>query len=233
MRESLINRESGITLVALVITIIILLILAGISIIQLTGSGLFDKAKLSKEKSENAKELENITLAEYENKIEETINNKDEDNRTEILEENPLVLDMSNNISDNGIASASHENGKYQAWCAFSSDETDAWSAWPNGAGSWIMYQFKEPVNISKIEFQAYDEYSVIENFTIYGSNDKVYFEEIYKGKHGLNDEIEEFRLGSYSKAYTFLKLCADSVYQNGGGVPAIKKLQYYGKIAQ
>ena len=40
------SKESkGITLVALVITIIILLILAGISISSLTNTGIFEKAK--------------------------------------------------------------------------------------------------------------------------------------------------------------------------------------------
>ena len=37
------NSQSGITLVALVVTIIILLILAGISISALTQTGLFEK----------------------------------------------------------------------------------------------------------------------------------------------------------------------------------------------
>lgn len=41
------NSNKGITLIALVITIIILLILSGITIIQLTGSGLFGKANWS------------------------------------------------------------------------------------------------------------------------------------------------------------------------------------------
>ena len=44
-----IKKDNGITLVVLVITIIILLILAGITIAQLTGNGLFEKAQLSKE----------------------------------------------------------------------------------------------------------------------------------------------------------------------------------------
>ena len=59
------NKERGITLVALVITIIILLILAGITINSLTGSGLFEKTKLAKERYENAEKLENQTLEEY------------------------------------------------------------------------------------------------------------------------------------------------------------------------
>jgi len=63
------KNTKGITLVALVITIIILLILAGITISQLTGSGLFENAKLAEQKSEEAEEKEDQTLADYENKI--------------------------------------------------------------------------------------------------------------------------------------------------------------------
>ena len=48
------NKNKGITLVALVITIIILLILAGISISALTNTGIFQKAKDAKQASENA-----------------------------------------------------------------------------------------------------------------------------------------------------------------------------------
>ena len=50
------NLEKGITLIALVITIIILLILAGISIAMLTGdNGILTKASNSKEKTEVAR----------------------------------------------------------------------------------------------------------------------------------------------------------------------------------
>ena len=69
------RRNSGITLIALVITIVILLILAGISIAQLTGNGLFDKVKLAKEKSDEAQAKENETLGDYENKIGEYLDN--------------------------------------------------------------------------------------------------------------------------------------------------------------
>ena len=62
------KEVKGITLVALVITIIILLILAGISIATLTGSGLFEKARLAEQKSKNGQELEDSTLGDYENK---------------------------------------------------------------------------------------------------------------------------------------------------------------------
>ena len=68
------KNQKAITLVALVITIIILLILAGIAINSLTENGLFEKAKLAKERSENAQKIENETLGEYSNTINEYIN---------------------------------------------------------------------------------------------------------------------------------------------------------------
>lgn len=69
------TNELGITLVGLVVTIILLLILAGITISQLSGSGLFENAKLAEQKTKNVQELEDATLKDYENKIGEYINN--------------------------------------------------------------------------------------------------------------------------------------------------------------
>ena len=68
MKEKNIN---GVTLVALVITIIILLILAGISIQTITNTSLFDKAKQAKNVTENAQKEENKTLSEYIDKMNE------------------------------------------------------------------------------------------------------------------------------------------------------------------
>ena len=64
-------NNKGITLVALVITIIILLILAAISIQALTGSGLFGKAKDAEEKTTKAQLKEEIELAIQEIHMEE------------------------------------------------------------------------------------------------------------------------------------------------------------------
>ncbi len=63
------KENKGITLVALVITIIILLILAGITISSLTNTGLFEKAKEAKEKTANATENQAKTLNEYEDEL--------------------------------------------------------------------------------------------------------------------------------------------------------------------
>ena len=57
-------RNKGITLIALVITIIVLLILAGVSIAMLTGeNGILTQARNAKEATENAEEEEKIRLA--------------------------------------------------------------------------------------------------------------------------------------------------------------------------
>ena len=66
-----IKNNGGITLVALVVTIVILIILAGISIMGITQTGIFNKAKIAKEKYESAQEKENETLTDYDNKMNE------------------------------------------------------------------------------------------------------------------------------------------------------------------
>ena len=63
------NKNKGITLVALVITIIILLILAGVVISALTQTGLFDNAKQAKNATENAQNKEECILNKYEQEI--------------------------------------------------------------------------------------------------------------------------------------------------------------------
>ena len=57
------NANKGITLIALVITIIVLLILAGVSISTLVGeNGIINKAKLAKEKTEKSNILEKVQM---------------------------------------------------------------------------------------------------------------------------------------------------------------------------
>ena len=63
------KSQKGITLVALIITIIILLILAGISIASLTKTNIFGAAKNAVNETDNATLKENTTLNEYENWI--------------------------------------------------------------------------------------------------------------------------------------------------------------------
>ncbi len=63
-KKKLENKELGITLIALVITIIVLLILASVSIAMLTGNnGILTQAKLAKENTQVAKEDEENKLS--------------------------------------------------------------------------------------------------------------------------------------------------------------------------
>ena len=63
------NNTKGITLVALVITIIILLILATISIQSLTNTGLFKNAQKAKDETQNAAENQAKLLNSYEDEL--------------------------------------------------------------------------------------------------------------------------------------------------------------------
>ena len=75
------NKDKGITLIALVITIIILLILAGISISALTNQGLFKNAKAAQNATEKAKEEQGQRLNEYEDEINNYLENEDENTK--------------------------------------------------------------------------------------------------------------------------------------------------------
>ncbi|MEI3395300.1 MAG: type II secretion system protein [Clostridia bacterium] len=67
------KNKKGITLIALVITIVVLLILAGISIQAITQNNLFEQAKKAKNATENSQKEENKTLSEYMDKMNEYI----------------------------------------------------------------------------------------------------------------------------------------------------------------
>ena len=73
--KEILNKRKGITLVALVITIIILLILAGISILALTNQGLFKNAQKAKKTTEEAQKKETDLLEQYESELNKYIEN--------------------------------------------------------------------------------------------------------------------------------------------------------------
>ena len=91
------NKNKGITLVALVVTIVVLLILAGISISALTNTGIFQKAKDAKQKSANAELDQNTKLDSYE---EEISNYLPQDVKQAIKKGKPLSTDKNTEIVD-------------------------------------------------------------------------------------------------------------------------------------
>ena len=71
-----IKKEKAITLIALVVTIVVILILAGISIVTLTGeNGIINKANVAKEESKKAEYKEELELIGLGLQVEDGINN--------------------------------------------------------------------------------------------------------------------------------------------------------------
>ncbi len=120
-----IESKNGITLIALIVTIIILLILAGISISALKSSELFEKVKLAKNKTEDVQELENHVLLEYENQISDLDNfSNNEDDLIEFennLESHwPLKDSLENKKSEyNNLVIYSGNNLKFEEESAY------------------------------------------------------------------------------------------------------------------
>ena len=94
------NKNKGITLVALVITIIILLILAGISISALTNTGIFGKAKDAKQKSADAELDQNTKLDSYENEIDNYLPKQNSNKTVEQAKEKVLSTKENTKLVD-------------------------------------------------------------------------------------------------------------------------------------
>ena len=78
------KNDRGITLIALVVTIVVLLILAGVSINALFGnSGIIEKAKEAQNKMDQAVENDQKGINELSNWIENNINNSDKNGSSE------------------------------------------------------------------------------------------------------------------------------------------------------
>lgn len=90
VKESLIINAKGVTLIAVVITIIILLILSGVAIATLTGeNGLFARAKQAKENYSISSAKEKLQLAISDLMVEQTSKGK---NLTKEYETSPVSI---------------------------------------------------------------------------------------------------------------------------------------------
>ena len=100
------EKNNGITLIALVVTIIVLLILAGVSISMLTGNnGIITQAQKAKRETEESQEKENLEIAVASSKIKntDTLEIKRENLENAIKEQFGNNKDFS--IEDNGDGS--------------------------------------------------------------------------------------------------------------------------------
>ena len=115
-KESKTRNERGVTLIALVVTIIVLLILAGVSIAMLTGNnGILSQAQNAKKETEESEKEEKLDLLKQEDLINETLNGVEVDDVTdekpgelEKEDENTLVI---NSIEDLVFFSYDVNNG--------------------------------------------------------------------------------------------------------------------------
>ena len=94
------KKNKGITLVALVVTIVVLLILAGISIAALTNTGIFQKAKDAKQKSADAELDQNTKLDEYENEIDNYLPKQNSNKTVEQAKEKVLSTEKNIELVD-------------------------------------------------------------------------------------------------------------------------------------
>ena len=102
-------KNKGITLIALIVTIIVLLILAGVGIAMLTGeNGILGKATIAKEKTKEAEDEENKRLEDYSSMIDQYYTrsgNQDPENPSDevtALKNRIQELESSNTYSTTG-----------------------------------------------------------------------------------------------------------------------------------
>ena len=89
------ERQNGITLVALIVTIIVLLILAAVSIATLTGeNGILTRANDAKEKTARAEKEEKTNLSKSEDFINEYVTGIEVE---QVTDENPGILEIDEN----------------------------------------------------------------------------------------------------------------------------------------
>lgn len=117
------RKEKGITLIALVVTIIVLLILAGVSIAMLTGNnGLLNQAIKAKEETEISSEKEGINLSvinyQFKNddkyKLGTTLYDKNADNSTiwDVIVSNGITYGTNWNYIETGTNIEGYGNSK-------------------------------------------------------------------------------------------------------------------------
>ena len=136
-KKKILGREKGITLIALVITIIVLLILAGVSISMLTGdNGILTQAQNAKEETEKASLIEQIQMDILEKQTENSSGDLTKTNLKEILDKyfEDVPKELPDDLTDLKLMSK-EEFGKHEI------EITDIWNGvfsedieWANGS---------------------------------------------------------------------------------------------------
>lgn len=183
-----INEQHGITLVALVITIIILLILAGVAISALTQTGLFENAKQAKNAMENAQNTQNEILTDYSNKIDEYIPNSN-DNKI-------YTITFEANGASGTMEKQEHHNEKIKLSKNQFTNEGNYFVNWNTKAdGTGEEYYNEEEVSFDK-NMTLYAIWEKIEDYSILTSNGMVVSNNL--NKNALPKEAYDGNLNTY-----------------------------------
>ena len=130
------RREKGITLIALIVTIIVLLILAGVTInLAVSNQGIIKKAKTATSAYKNASEKEKESLALLENDIDNYIPKNDDSKVDDVItytdssgNTKPLTKDTPAGTkigTTENISGKDGETGVKLDWYLFDVDETE------------------------------------------------------------------------------------------------------------
>lgn len=119
MKRRTSEKEKGITLIALIVTIVVLLILAGVSIkIIVDNHGMFNKAKMATKTYKNSESNEQVGLDEAETEIDKyttTITYTDENGKNQTLNKDTQI--------GTKVATTANIDGQTLDWYLFDKDE--------------------------------------------------------------------------------------------------------------
>ena len=198
MSKKTFKKNKGITLIALVVTIIVLLILAGISISMLTGqNGILNRTHEAKEKTSEAKQKEEKEINNYEKTIEQYISDLPSTKYTKpYLPDSTKFEQIKGTSLNTGLVIKEKETGNEYVWVEVPRSE-----------------EVYKTVGINLSSFGE-NEYRSIEN-------DLQVYTKVYRNGTQYKDEFFEDESDGWfknDKEYNDLKYkMLESIYQNGG----------------
>lgn len=156
------SANKGITLIALIITIIILLILAGISISAITNKGLFQKAKDAEKNYENAQVEEDVKLAVMSLQVEESQKAMTQDEKRKFLEDELKLQQEESTVTFYGAGFLA----KYEGYEFKISGNYKVYQKEPFNADEWNKTATPEDVFIWQSDDSSDEGYGVVVGYT-------------------------------------------------------------------
>ena len=189
------KKTKGITLIALIITIVIILILAGISISSLTGSRLFEKAKLAEQKTNVAEKDEENHLSLYENEIDDYLKNSEQVNNGQNTDKiiKKLIQPMTSNTSVNGTCSGKNgEESSNPLYLAFDgNDKTYGNSGGTYQQEDYMQYEFNNYVTFESVEIQFAQKEHIFSSCKVTASKDGINWDTILENNEFSIDKLK------------------------------------------